>query len=76
MLSFIFFLFFVFILFDLLFFASPGPGVRLEEENGPRAGSLQQRQTHSDLLQFPEAAAGGPHVPDGRAAEGRGGFAV
>lgn len=47
----------------------PGIGVGPEEENGPCTGGVQPGQTHSDLLQFPEAASGGPHIPDDRAAE-------
>lgn len=52
-------------------FPGPGPGVRSEEENVPRAGGVQPGQTLADLLQLPEAATRGPHVPDGRAAGGR-----
>lgn len=52
------------------FFIEPGPGVGPEEENGPCSRGVQPGQTHCDVLQFPEAAIGGPHVPDGRAAGG------
>lgn len=46
----------------------PGAGVRPKEETGPCTGGVQPGQTHSDLLQFSEAATGGPHVADGRKA--------
>lgn len=51
-------------------FTGPGPGVGSEEENVSRAGGVQPGQTHADLLQLPEAATWGPHVPDGWAAGG------